>query len=68
MDKGWRRKCSVSDVLMGVYEGGGCVGLELRGSSSQDTNLEVISSLAGGSSAHAWPSVGLPSGQAALRS
>lgn len=44
------------------------MGLELRGSSSQDTNLEVISTLAGGSSAHAWPSVGLQSGQASFRS
>lgn len=41
-------------------------GLELRGSSAQDTNLEVIM-LAGDSSSHAGPSVGLQPGQASLR-
>lgn len=32
---------------LGESEGGGCVGLELRGSSTKDTNLEVVSTLAG---------------------
>lgn len=30
-----------------MSEGGGCVGLELRGSDTGDTSLEVISMLAG---------------------
>ena len=51
-----------------VSEGDGCVDLELRGSSTKDTNLEVISTLAGSSSAHTWPSVGLQPGQASLES
>lgn len=40
-----------------VSEGGGCVDLELQGSSTEDSSLEVISMLAGGSSAYAicWP-------------
>ena len=40
-----------------MSEGSGCVDLELQGSSTEDSSLEVISILAGGSSAHAicWP-------------
>ena len=40
-----------------MSEGGGCVDLELQGSSTDDSSLEVISMLAGGSSACAicWP-------------
>lgn len=49
-----------------MYEGNGCISLELRERSTEDTNLEVIM-LAGDSSAHAWPSVGLQPGQASLR-
>lgn len=44
------------------------MGLELRGSSTQDTNLKVIIMLAGGSSTHTWPSVGLQPSQTSLRS
>ena len=51
-----------------MSEGGGCADLVLRGSSTKDTNLEVISTLAAGSSAHARPSVGLQPGQASLGS
>lgn len=52
MDRWWRR-CSVSEALSLR----GCVDLELQGSSTEDSSLEVISMLAGGSSAHAicWP-------------
>lgn len=61
-----RRGGVLSDVPSWSVGGKWLFGLELRESSAQDTNLEVIM-LAGDSSTHAGPSVGLQPGQASLR-